>query len=119
MAISASLSVFSGTYCNIILQSRSVCCRRFLSEWTTDILRFRGISPPEETQVYQNAEQDCARCGDPGSSCGSGLTDLYSASTGIGRRFRSSWDSTPSVRLSRSRAWLLETPRLCYNSIVI
>ena len=53
------------------------------------------------------------------SSCGSGLTDLCSASTGIGRSFCSSWDSTPSVRLSRSWAWLLETPRLCYNSIVI
>ena len=53
------------------------------------------------------------------SSCGSGLTDLYSASTGIGRSFCSSWDSPPSVRLSRSWAWLLETPRLCYNSIVI
>ena len=26
---------------------------------------------PEETQVYQNAEQDCAQCcGGPGSSCG-------------------------------------------------
>ena len=25
---------------------------------------------PEETQVYQNDEQDCAQCGGPGSSCG-------------------------------------------------
>ena len=74
---------------------------------------------PEETQVYQNDEQDCAWCGDPGSSCGSGLTDLYSASTRIGRGFRSSWDSTPSVRLSRGRAWLLETPRLCYNNTIV
>ena len=74
---------------------------------------------PEETQVYQNDEQDCAQCGGPGSSCGSGLTDLYSASTRIGRGFRSSWDSTPSVRLSRGRAWLLETPRLCYNNTIV
>ena len=58
--------------------------------------------------MYQNDEQDCAWCGGPGSSCGSGLTDLYSASTGIGCRFRSSWDSTPSVRLSP--ATLVLTP---------
>ena len=39
---------------------------RMLSEWTMDILQSRGISPPEETQVCQNAEQDCAQCGGPG-----------------------------------------------------
>ena len=118
LAFSAYPSVSIGMYCNatycnpVVVVLKKFSCRRLLSEWTMDILErnltnfgddsdkdLQGNSyRPEETQSVQQVYQN-AQCGGPGSSCGSGLTDRYSASTRIGCRFRSSWESMPSVRL--------------------
>ena len=146
LAFSAYPSVSIGMYCNAtkcnpeVVVLKKFSCRRLLSEWTMDILQRNltdfGDDSDKDKQGDSYRPRGNSKCTVYHkcikmlnrtvlsvvvlwSSCGSGLTDLCSASTGIGRRFRSSWDSTPSVRLSRSWAWLLETPRLCYNSIVI
>ena len=110
----------SGMYCNIF-QSRSICIKEvFLAGGC--ILNGQRTSFASEESHPQRKLKCVKMLNRTVLSAVVVLVravDLYPASTGIGCRFRSSRDSTPSVRLSRSWAWLLETPRLCYNSIVI
>ena len=114
LAFSAYPSVSIGMYCNAtycnpeVVVLKKFSCRRLLSEWTMDILHFRGISPQRKLKCIKMLNRTVLSA----VVVLVRAVDLYPASTGIGCRFRSSRDSTPSVRLSRGRAWLLETHRL-------
>ena len=118
-AISAHPSVSSGTYiatyCNPELFVLKKCSLQEVAFWMDNgHPSLQRNLAPEETQVYQNAEQDCAQCcGGPGSSCGS-VPCLHWNRLQVS--FKSGFCSAiQGPGLAPGNA----SPRLCYNSIVI